>query len=112
MTLVVSQSKCPTCGHPLEEIVGWEEPSGEPSDTDVTHDMTSDGKLWCRVCQGECRLLEDLRASLREADEFLVSWWNGADVGNPLLRLTYNHLERDGVDPQTGKLVRPSEQGP
>ncbi len=57
---------CEGCGH------FWEVDAGRP-----THDITSDGKLWCMVCKGKCDLITDLEAEagrLRKRNGELVGY--------------------------------------
>ena len=47
---------CPACGHPYEGALARELVDGKSLDPnlEVTHDVTSDGIVWCAVCGGCC----------------------------------------------------------
>ena len=49
---------CPGCSHPFE---AGEKEGNLSGEIGLTHDVTSDGKLWCSVCQGECPWIRGLQ---------------------------------------------------
>ena len=57
----LSPASCPGCSHPFEATESEGNASGEPL---LTHDVTSDGKLWCSVCEGECPWIRGLQDKL------------------------------------------------
>jgi hypothetical protein len=70
--------KCEACGHP------WENDHRLEADG-LTHNVTSDGKLWCVDCDAECALIAQLRAERDEAVRLLKEPINAKKMWLPVL---------------------------
>ncbi len=84
----MSSTSCPSCSHPFEAGPEQGNLSGDPS---LTHDVTSDGKLWCSACEGECQWVVDTQERLAR---MLAAYSALRAGGNPVyVRVAVQNLE-------------------